>query len=264
LATKELTPMSTVENMPAETRQLHLPFRIPPHIHVCVTLSGSVVLDVKRDRYLGFDRDTTELLTEAVAGWPALRWSPRTDRIDNEKLVAATEACESLVREGVLEKSSSAVERLEYRLLDMRGEWISIGDEVEVPGRATLGHLTNFLLAFLWVRFSLAWRPFFVVVEAMKTVKLRRRRRRELDPHDVAVLVEVFRRLRPWVFAAEGRCLLHALTLTKFLARYRFHPDWVIGVATEPWGAHSWVQWDSFLLDSNPEKVCGFTPIMVV
>jgi Transglutaminase-like superfamily len=256
--------MSTVENMRTETRQVHLPFSIPPHVHVCATLSGSVVLDVKRDRFLGFSRDTTELLAEAIEGWPALRWSPSIDRIDDDKLVATAEACESLVREGVLDKSSNVVGRRECRRLDMRSEWISMGDEVEVHGRITLGHLANFLLAFLWVRFSLAWRPFFVVVEAIKASKLGHRRRCDQDPHDIAVLVEVFRRLRPWVFAAEGRCLLHALTLTKFLARYRFHPDWVIGVTTEPWAAHSWVQWGRFLLDSNPEKVCGFTPIMVV
>jgi hypothetical protein len=66
------------------------------------------------------------------------------------------------------------------------------------------------------------------------------------------------------VFAAEGRCLLHALTLVKFLNRCGFYPDWVIGVTTQPWAAHSWVQWGSFLLDTTPENVCHYTPIMVV
>jgi hypothetical protein len=66
------------------------------------------------------------------------------------------------------------------------------------------------------------------------------------------------------VFAAEGRCLLHALTLVKFLNRCDFYPDWVIGVTTQPWAAHSWVQWGSFLLDTTPENVCHYTPIMVV
>ena len=81
---------------------------------------------------------------------------------------------------------------------------------------------------------------------------------------EVAALVSLFRRLRPFVFAAEGHCLLHALTLVKFLGRYGFNPEWVIGVATQPWSAHSWVQWKNFLLDTNPEKVCRYTPIMVV
>jgi hypothetical protein len=80
----------------------------------------------------------------------------------------------------------------------------------------------------------------------------------------MAKTVDLFRQLRPFVFAAEGRCLLHALTLVNFLASYGLYPDWVIGVATQPWDAHSWVQWGNCLLDSNPEKVCKYTPIMVV
>ena len=77
-------------------------------------------------------------------------------------------------------------------------------------------------------------------------------------------MVDIFRRLRPFAFAVEGRCLLHALTLMRFLGKYQLHPEWVIGVTTQPWGAHSWVQWEHYLLDSNPEKVCGYTPIMMV
>jgi hypothetical protein len=84
------------------------------------------------------------------------------------------------------------------------------------------------------------------------------------DIGKLAAMVDVFRRLRPFVFAAEGRCLLHALTLIRFLSHYQLHPEWVMGVKTQPCGAHSWVQWDRYLLDSNPEKVCGYTPIMMV
>jgi Transglutaminase-like superfamily len=86
-------------------------------------------------------------------------------------------------------------------------------------------------------------------------------------PRDIfrmATMVDVFRQLRCWVFAAEGRCLLHALTLVNFLSAYGLHPEWVFGVSTQPWAAHSWVQWGQFLLDTNPEKVCPYTPILIV
>ena len=63
---------------------------------------------------------------------------------------------------------------------------------------------------------------------------------------------------------AEGYCLLHALTLVKFLRCYGCYPEWVIGVAAQPFGAHAWVQWHHYLLDTNPEKVCRYTPILVV
>ncbi len=77
-------------------------------------------------------------------------------------------------------------------------------------------------------------------------------------------LIAAFRRLRPLAFTAKGRCLVHALTLVKFLSHYGVRPTWYIGVMLRPWAAHSWVQLDGLVLDSTPEKVCEFTPILAV
>jgi Transglutaminase-like superfamily len=147
----------------------------------------------------------------------------------------------------------------------MQRDWISIGDELEVPGRIRLGDVANVVAAFVWARGSLSLRPFLTTVESVRTKKSHGGGTQVVgDILDLAARVDVFRRLRPFLFAAEDRCLLHALTLVRFLSRYGFYPEWVIGVATQPWGAHSWVQWGDFLLDSNPEKVCRYTPIMMV
>jgi len=241
-------------------------FGIPAHIHVCVTAAGSVILDVKRDKYLGLGREETELLADAVSGWPEPVWqrslcSDRSTRLNAEKAT-----CESLVADGVLERVSDAKNaRVVPALKDMRGEWISIGDELEVRGRVTPRHIMHLLGAFWWARCSLAWRPFSIVVEEVRARKMHGASGlHQWEIRRLAAMVDVFRRLRPFVFAAEGRCLLHALTLIRFLSQYQLHPEWVIGVTTQPWGAHSWVQWDHYLLDSNPEKVCGYTPIMMV
>jgi len=240
-------------------------FGIPPHIHVCVTGTGTVILDVSRDKYLGLSREDTELLAGAVSEWPSPLWERSTCE-EHAMFRATNELCESLVADGVLERISDTEKaRAVVALKDMRGEWISIGDELEVRGRVRLPHIGNFLAAYLWARCSLAWRPFSVVVEEVRAMK--RRRARDINRchlRKVAAMVDIFRRLRPFVFAAEGHCLLHALTLVSFLSKYQIHPEWVIGVTTQPWGAHSWVQWNDFLLDSNPEKVCGYTPIMMV
>jgi hypothetical protein len=241
-------------------------FGIPPHIHVCVTATGSVILDVRRDKYLGLGRNETELLADAVAGWPQPLWPRNTCSPPLGILQATNELCKSLVADGVLESLQSGKEaRVVPTFGAMRGDWVSIGDEYEIRGRVTLRHIGNFLAAYVWARRSLTWRPFSLVVEDVSRSK--RQRAREMDRRDLrklAVIVDVFRRLRPFAFAAEGRCLLHALTLTRFLSKYQIYPEWVIGVTTQPWGAHSWVQWDNFLLDSNPEKVCAYTPIMMV
>jgi hypothetical protein len=241
-------------------------FGIPAHIHVCVTAAGCVILDLRRDKYLGLGRKETELLADAVPGWPQPIWQRSLCRDRRARLEAANATCESLLADNVLERISDGEEaRNVVALRDMRGEWISIGDELEVSGRVTSGRVVHFLAACCWARYSLAWRPFSSVVEEVRARKMRAAHGiRAWEIRRLATMVDVFRRLRPFVFAAEGRCLLHALALIRFLSGYQLHPEWVIGVTTQPWGAHSWVQWGDYLLDSNPEKVCGFTPILMV
>lgn len=256
-----------------------LGIRIPAHVHVCVTQDGSVLLDLKQDKYFGMGRTETLLLAAIVPEWPKPVWGDGPCGVqESEAKAGALSLCELLVSNRLLlrdvdEGSPLAGCRREVPRVrgtvelrrDMRGEWISVGDELEVASTVGWRDVFNFLWAYLWVRGSLALRPFAATVKSMRLLKARRRNDRHARHcHRVAALVDVFRRVRPFVFAAEGRCLLHALTLVKFLSRYDFHPEWMIGVTTQPWGAHSWVQWGSFLLDTNPEKVCAYVPILTV
>jgi hypothetical protein len=249
-------------------------YAIAPDVHVCVTDNGSVILDLNRDRYLGMNREQTELLAMAVPGWPTPIWERlpenacRTSELDPD----ADSECRGLVNEGVLiqtvidEGLVPARDRVGDGQVrrDMRGEWISIGDEIEVSSVIGFRDVVHFAAAFAWARCSLAWRPIISTVRSVKTRKAAANLDLDWNPQQVTALIDAFRTLRPYVFSPEGRCLLHALTLVRFLSHYGFYPEWVIGVSTQPWGAHSWVQWDRFLLDTNPEKVCGFTPILAV
>jgi hypothetical protein len=239
---------------------------IAPHVHVCVTAEGSVLLDLKRDKYLGFGKEDTELLAAAISAWPRPRWDYPESRLSSPAAVSEADAlCQILAAEELLlPGSEDSRSRVAPSVDYMKREWISIGDEIEVDAEVTTKHIANFTAAFIFARCSLAYRRFWVTVETARVDKARRNTNADLALQEVAALVGVFRRLRPFVFAAEGRCLLHALTLIKFFSRYGFHPDWVIGVAIRPWAAHSWVQWGNYLLDTNPEKVCRFTPILVV
>ena len=256
---------------PRGLRSLSAPrYDIAPHVYVCVTGDGSVLLDLKRDKYLGLGKQATEWVAAVVDAWPRPNWDTvrsETARFDDalNDATGAQDLCRSLANDGLLVRAGAASAPTRRSVGDMRVEWISIGDELEVVSKLSTAHTTNFLKAYGLARLALAWRPFSATVEKARTRKsLHGRDLEHGHIPQVAALVGIFRRLRPFVFAAEGRCLLHALTLINFLARYDFHPDWVIGVATQPWGAHSWVQWGNYLLDSNPEKVCRFTPILVV
>jgi len=240
---------------------------IAAHVHVCVTADGSVLLDLKRDKYLGVGKETTELLANGIPAWPRPRWQYSMGRLESTEAVAETEELIGMfVTEGLLvpdtdQCATRAATPPDY----MKRDWISIGDEVDLDPAVTKADVANFVAAFLWARGSLAFRSFWVIVEMLRAQKAEHCGDADGPAIlEIARLVGVFRRLRPFVFAAEGRCLLHALSLIKYLSRYGLYPDWVIGVATRQWGAHSWVQWGNYLLDSSPDKVCRFTPIMVV
>ena len=70
--------------------------------------------------------------------------------------------------------------------------------------------------------------------------------------------------LRPFVFTAREKCLLDSLALVMFLAKDGLLPRWVIGVRTGPFGAHSWVQCGTTVLNDQHEYVRQFRPILVV
>lgn len=76
--------------------------------------------------------------------------------------------------------------------------------------------------------------------------------------------VSQFRLLRPFAFTANDRCLFHALALTTYLTLLRLPATWIIGVRLHPWGAHSWVQTGPLVLDSTPEIVREYVPILAV
>jgi hypothetical protein len=241
-------------------------YQIPTHVHVCVTGDGSVFLDLKRDKYFGLDREGTQFLAAAVRNWPR---PSRTRRPDDESLSqGADRVCRSMVERGLLvrDEAPALKSRAEVGIhVDMRAPFVSVGDELEVRADIRSRHVARFAAAYAWATYSLRRRRLDLTVEAVRSRKERRLRAgARWDLHRIAELIDIFRRLRPYVFAAEGRCLLHALTLTEFLSSHDVYPEWVIGVATQPWEAHSWAQWGNFLLDTNPEKVCRYTPILVV
>jgi hypothetical protein len=77
-------------------------------------------------------------------------------------------------------------------------------------------------------------------------------------------LMEVFGRLRVFLFSHREECLHDSLALLEFLARYGIFPDWVFAVRARPFVAHCWVQYQDVVFNDTAEHVGGYTPIMVV
>ena len=70
--------------------------------------------------------------------------------------------------------------------------------------------------------------------------------------------------LRALCYTAQRRCLFDSLVLSVYLTREKIPCTFVIGVATKPFLAHSWVQIGESVLNDTAERVQDFKPILSV
>jgi hypothetical protein len=231
-------------------------FWLRRHVYVCFVQDSAIFLDVRRDKYLGLAGRQLQALARVVCGWrvAAELESPALTQGECERIG------ELFVREGLLTRNASEGKSAAPVSLDLGVLMSSIHHEFETRRKLHARDISCFLKSCAAARYAVKWRS----LEWMVGTVASRKRPARFDPQTAAERVDVFRRLRCYFFTARGHCLFHSLALLNFLSRHGIYPDWVIGVRTAPWGAHSWVQQGSWVLDATPEEVRFYTPILVV
>jgi hypothetical protein len=236
---------------------------LPSHVRACSTTSGTVLLDLRRNRYFGVGRKETRVLSSLAANWQDTPASSTFTRdLDALPMEDAVRIADKLVEAGLLSKDAAEPAAFTPTVIDLNSLLTSVGHEVERKSPIRWRHIINFLRACTWARRSVRSRTLYVVAEEIGRKK--NTAGAPFDAERAIELVGVFRRLRPHTFAARDQCLFHALALVRFLSAYDIYPTWVIGVRTKPWAAHSWVQQGTLLLDANPEQVCDYSPILAI
>lgn len=86
----------------------------------------------------------------------------------------------------------------------------------------------------------------------------------DLSAASVDAVAASYLRLRPFALTTHDRCLHDSLALIHFLTTRGLIAQWVIGVRLRPFGAHSWVQRGSVVLNDQPDHVRAYQPILVV
>ena len=237
---------------------------LPTHVRACSTATGTVLLDLRRNRYFGVGHKETTVLRALAGNWD----SPATLSVDFASDAAppplqdAVRIADKLVEAGLLSTSAPDAAAFTPTQVDLQSLLTSVGHEIDRKSSIRWRHIVDFLRACAWARRSVRSRTLYLVAEDIG--KQKNAASAPFDADRAIELVGIFRRLRPHTFAARDQCLFHALALVKFLASYDVYPTWVIGVRTKPWAAHSWVQQGTLLLDSNPEEVCEYTPILAI
>jgi hypothetical protein len=222
-------------------------------VFVCATRRGAVFLDLTHNRYFGLGCSDALTLSRHVHEFPKSDyWN------DSSTSEASTNSLlESFLTAGILTSRAPDAREVVSTQVHLHGALVSIGDEIVRRMPVRVRHIVAFSFFLAWSAVALRWLPLRSVAR-----KVYRRRSAAIargyrfDLSRTSELVYVFRAIRPFFFSADGHCLLHALTLVNFLGHYHEFPVWAFGVTSDPWTAHSWVQQDSFLLDSSPDKVC--------
>ena len=239
---------------------------LAPHVYACVTEDHVVLLDLRRDKYVGVSRAQMQTLAARVKGWPLAPSAAnapgvgdvRSPNARSDAVLAKMLAAGMLTTDAAVGKDAKPLE------LD-RAEAALVEDDLEVQPAVTFRHVVRFLRASLVAALEMKWRP---IERVIATACSRKRRRHAaanaMDLEAARRAVGAFIRLRPLLFGAQDACLFDSLALVRYLSYYRIFPMCVIGVQTGPFAAHCWVQEGAVVFNDAPEYVRKYTPILAV
>ena len=271
------------------------------HVRCCVCDDQVVLLDLRRSRYLSLPDKISRALSIEVHGWPQSSDATSAPLSPSAMETAVETAVESalgrLKHLGLVTDDRSMqrwTKRMHAATLQRRPTLPPATSSVAFDFLSTPPLSTRDVLQFLRSATLAAW---WLRTQSLDTIATRVARRRPSsmvahagadappplraaarapakDPAEstspgpdaarLRAAALAFERLRPLAFTAHDRCLHDSLSLVVFLAFKGLSASWVIGVRTRPFGAHSWVQSGSLVLNDQHEQVRAFRPILVV
>jgi hypothetical protein len=250
---------------------------LAPDVYWCQTADAVVFLDLKRDRYVGLGLGELPMLNAVVSGWAVT--PPQNNSKQDSDSACLTATAQALLASGLLSAKSSPRMHLLPVAIDTVSAVLPKADFDHRP-KLRLHHVLHFVRALTRATLSLKCQPIHRIVERVrmrKTAALAgiiatgvgnpctgRAAAQDAALEPVRSLTVIYKLLRVFAFTAKDACLLDSLALVEFLARYRVFPDWVFGVQTGPFAAHSWVQQGRYVLNSSVECVRDYTPILTV
>ena len=243
--------------MPGEAIGSKPRLRLASHVRACVSEGQVIFLDLRNSRYMAVGSDGAAALNEAIEGWP-LPFAPTAGHGDQRS--AATFTAQLVAKGLVVEDKARDRSVMTYPKATGSVDRQSLDRALQVKPTSVLHFLTSAVVAATWLRFWSLER----IADAM-----RRHRQRHCVPAPPSTVdalqtaIATYDKLRPFAFTAHDKCLQDSLAMAHFLASEGFAADWLIGVKTNPFAAHSWVQRNGVVLNDQHEYVCRFCPILV-
>ncbi len=226
-------------------------------MRACAVGGQIILLDLRRNRYLGVAGERFGALSSIVSGWPDPEGTSQPARLSRSDFEALAMP---LLRRGLLTPICQGLNA--DPTLPEAAQSLNADDAIDraaVGTRRMLRLVRTGTSASMWLRCR--------SLQSIAQCVASRRARALTTPIQAAsqplrLAVAAYLRLRPLLFTAHDRCLHDSLNLLGFLAAEGWFPNWVIGVATQPFRAHAWVQSGDLVVGDLHENVRCYTPIL--
>ncbi|MFG6432959.1 lasso peptide biosynthesis B2 protein [Roseateles sp. LYH14W] len=239
-----------------ETQQQNL--RLADHVRACHVDGQVILLDLRRDRYIGVGGALLPALSARIADWPLGTSATESGTSGRE----VDTWIDHMWQQGMLASASTATPARTTILEPQRS--LAAIDEPARHGiqwrRAASIAYATFAVGHWLRRLHLA--EIVVRVERLRSAEPSKPE--DFSREELQGAARWYLRTRPLVMSSHDECLRDSLIMLRFLSAEGLYPRWVIGVRTRPFIAHSWVQAGSLVLNDLHETIRGYTPILVV
>ena len=217
---------------------------MPTHLGCCDIEGRTIVLDLRRDRYIELDPGTRAVLNR-YRDTPADLDddAPELGRLQHLGLIVWSKA-----------PPAPALENTRVPTRSLRDE----------PARAPQAAWPIVPEVFALLRRSRRMLKRRGLEAAVSEVRLRN----DASPlgnssGELAAAAERFRAARQLI-PVQPNCLLDSLTLSSFLSRRGLGVALVFGVKLDPFAAHCWLQAPDAIVNDSADAVMPFTPVLAV
>jgi hypothetical protein len=248
---------------------VQLSYRLADHVCACSIDRQVILLDLRRDKYIGFRASDAAIIAPHVRGWPTS--STLTAGMPDAK--AAHESrnlLDELMQAGLISRDDIPRDEAISSISLDRPSATLIDGYVDVKSAISGRDVLRFLISSFAARMSMTSGLFYSTVRrirqrraAQNSVTAVQRGTLNDNLEETRRLVSIYLRLRIFLFTAANECLFDSLALLTFLARYGILPLMIIGVKTRPFAAHCWLQQGSVVLNDTPDHVLKYSPILV-
>lgn len=238
----------------------HFKAHLAKHVRACRVDDQIIFLDLLRNKYIGVRAPEMAGFWDTILGpcsGEAVSSAPSSAGIVMDWLRRLRD--QNLLSEETIEPLHPA----EPVLPEPTTSYLADAEDVEpVADWRQLARLwRSVIVSSGWVRgHTLA----HIAAEVAALRPRHKRHAEEAQTNAMRFAVAAYVYWRPFALTTHDRCLNDSLALIHFMAAQGLYPRWVIGVQVHPFGAHSWVQSGSAVLNDLPERVRRYRPILVV